>query len=117
MGCYEIPGQTPGLAAEEEHVLIAVRKIRIAKTALGGGEKQSMRFGSVRAVFFHEIIKGRVDLHFDVRPVIQAGALKGLVIDGEAQRLHQVKHGIRGRAGAGDVSGVGRDLRLYEDYM
>ena len=117
MSCYEIPGKAAGLAAEEEHVLILISEIRVAVTALGGGEKQTMRFGSLRTVFFHEIVQRRVDLEPDVGPVVQAGTLQGLVIYGEAQRLHQVEHGIGGCAGAGYISGVGRDLGFYEYYV
>ena len=50
-----------------------------------------------------------------MRPVIQTGALQVAVVDGEAERVHQVEHRVRCPAEAGDGTGVGRDLGFDED--
>ena len=50
-------------------------------------------------------------------PVIQARTLHPLIVNRKAERLDQVQHAARRRAGAGDVARVLRDLRLNQNNM
>ena len=56
-----------------------------------------------------------VQLH--ARPVVEAGALDVLVIEGEAERLDEVQRGADGERGAAEVARVPVDLGLDEDEV
>ena len=62
-----------------------------------------------------ELRKRIPDLHARLLPIVEPGALEGFVVDGKAERPHEVKCGVGGEAKPGDVAGIGRDFRLDED--
>ena len=50
-------------------------------------------------------------------PVIQARPLEFFVVNGKAQRPHQVEAGPGGRTGAGDVAGILGNLGLNQNNV
>lgn len=50
-------------------------------------------------------------------PVIEPGATQVLVVDGETELADQVQGGAGRRTQPGDITCVGRDLRLDQDDM
>ena len=70
----------------------------IAARSLGGGKMiNGMR------IFRHHCIKIRMDMQLHQMPVIQPGAFEIFIAQLKAQRLNQVQHAPRRRAGAGDI--------------
>ena len=48
-------------------------------------------------------------------PVVQTCAFHALVVEREAERLDQMQHAAGRRAGAGDIAGILRNLRLDQN--
>ena len=74
-----------------------------------GGEEEK-RAG----VLSQKVVKVFIIGDVQKMPIIQARALQLAVVDAKTQRLHQVQARAGGGTGAGNVSGVLRDLRLHQ---
>jgi hypothetical protein len=58
-----------------------------------------------------------VEIPDHMGPVIQARPFQIAVTQLKSQGANQVQGGTGGGAGAGDISRIGGDLRLYQHYM
>ena len=61
-----------------------------------------------------EIVQIVVHRQIQFVPIVQPGPLEGSVGDIEPQRTDQMQGTAGDGAGAGDIPGVGRDLRLHQ---
>lgn len=69
------------------------------------------------AVFLNECLQAVMNLQIHILPVIKSSSSYRLVVNIETQRAHQVKSGIGGRTGSGNIARVGWYLRFYEYDM
>ena len=103
-------GQSGGLLAEEEQAPVPNGWIGIASGALGGGQPDVFRLLGAE-----ELIQVVPHVKVHQVPVVQPRPLHRFFTDVKAQRLDQMEPCPRGGAGPGDVAGILRDLRLYQD--
>ena len=105
-------GQAFCLAAEEQkNLLLIIGKIHLAINLLGlGGAIIDFAppFGE-GGEFFIIFMDGKIQ----ILPIIQACPPDRLLIYGKTQGLDQMQRTAGGSAGAGDIAGILRDLRLY----
>ena len=64
-----------------------------------------------------EIVKIFILGDIEILPVIETRTLEFFVINGKAHRFHDMKPRSRGGAGAGNVAGILRDLRLDQNKI
>jgi hypothetical protein len=82
-----------------------------ARRFLARVDETSVRIGPFEGVQIIPV----VDIHF--APVVEPRTLQLTVVGGKTELSHKVEHGACGTAEAGDISGVGRDFRLDQDYV
>ena len=105
----QLLGQSGGLLAEHEPAALPEPGLGVVPWGLGGRQPQ------VRAgVDGKEVVQAVVDAQVHHAPVVQPRPADGLLADVEAQRLHQMEAAAGGGAGAGNVAGILRDLRLNQ---
>lgn len=100
------------LLPEDDIISVFILDVHIGLRRLRGGEIQ---VGARRDVFFVLLVKIRqilVNLHRDFIPIVQPRTAERLLIQREAERLDEMKGGVRRGASAGDVAGVLWDLRF-----
>ena len=111
MGGQNLGGDAGGFAAEDEPVGFGEARLPERLGALTGEEPDW-------AGIFSREIEERcgiiVNGQAQARPIIHGAAAEILVVEHEPQGPDQMKFSSAGDASAGDVAGVGRDLRLEE---
>ena len=102
-------GQALGLLPEYQKIALAVTYVAVYLGGLGGKEEKPP-LGIEGEQLFDAVVIGDID----ILPVIQPRALQILIRHFEPQRADEVQTAARGRAGAGDVARVLRDLRFNQ---
>src|SRR5207244_1319495 len=103
-------GETAALASEDEQVVLPIAKRRVrARRARREAEEAAGRPSRL------ESLPVGMTMHVDVPPVVEAGAAKVPVVDGEAERVDQVERRAGGEAEPADRAGILGDLGGDED--
>ena len=110
MGLAELLGKPGGLLSEEQEAAIPELSPGLVLWGLGSGQPQIGH-----GMFRKEMVQRVVDPEIHHGPVIQSGPFNCPVTDIKAQGLDQVQTAAGGGTGAGDISGIHGDLRLYQD--
>ena len=111
VGVLDFRGNAGCFAAEDEPVCLFEFCLPERTVAFGGEEPDG------RAFAFGEVEEGFgiiVDGEAESGPIVHCAAAEIFVAEYEAQGTDEMKLGSAGDAGAGDVAGVGGDLRLQE---
>ena len=103
---YGIDGMT-----EKEITVIGVLYIGMIMQCLSG-EKEKFT-----AVFGEKIFKIFVIGYVELVPVIEPRTLELFVINGKTHRFDYVKSCTGGGTGTGNITGVLRYFRLYQNYI
>src|SRR5207247_8921273 len=89
-------------------------KIRIPQRPFGFAGEQSPR------LLFNDLLKRvKIIMHRELqpRPVIHGAAFEFAITQHEAEGTYEVQIGSRRDAQAGDVAGVGCDLRVHQNQL
>ena len=106
----DVLGYAAGLFAEDDLGSGGIGDLAVLLPCLGG-EEEILAAGGLLEEVVDRVIVGDVD---EV-PVVETGAFQIAVGDLEAEGLHQMQTRACGGAGAGDIAGVLRDLRLKKN--
>jgi hypothetical protein len=102
-----------GLRSEKEHHAVGVGDVPDRSLRIGGNEVRLSEPGKGLLELFEAFPQTKRD----PLPVVQPRSTHLLRLEGESERLHQVKRRPGGETGAPGVSGVPVDLRGYQDHV
>jgi hypothetical protein len=111
VGVLDFGGDAGGFAAEDQPVACREFCLPEGAVAFGGEEPDWGAFllGEIEEGF-GIVVNGEAQ----ARPIVHGAATEISVAEDEAEGADEVEFGSTGDAGAGDVAGVGGDLRLQE---
>lgn len=104
-------GQALGFGSEDQGVAGLKAGVQVAPGRCRAEQKEAGWFFR-----FQKGLNVRMHLGRDGVPIVQAGSFQLGVGDGETQGFHQMQFGAGGGAQAGDVAGVGWNLRMHQNH-